>query len=125
MTSASGVAQQKTAGEASVYIASVGSSYLDVGSGESARKPSPRKITWTLRLLAGVKEEDGEFSSYCLNLPGAVSCGDSKEEAFENIREAVEECISLYRDMRKEIPWAEASGSKDEYDFVKWIEVDV
>ena len=77
------------------------------------------------RVCVAVNEEDGEFASYCLSLPGAVSCGDSKKEALGNIREAVAECILSYRDMGKEIPWTEASGSKDEYDFAKWIDVDV
>ncbi len=77
------------------------------------------------RILAGVKEEGGEFVSYCLNLPGAVSCGDSLQEAVENLREAVAGCISSYLEAGKEIPWTQAPGSKDEYDFAKWIDVDV
>ena len=77
------------------------------------------------RILAAVREEDGAFVSYCLNLPGAVSCGDSLQEAVENLREAAAGCIGSYLDVGKQIPWIEPSGSKDEYDFTQWIDVDV
>ena len=77
------------------------------------------------RILAGVREEGGEFVSYCLNLPGAASCGDSLDKAVENLREAVAGCIGSYLDGGKQIPWTEPSGSKDEYDFAQWIDVDV
>ena len=125
MTNASILVEQNTKGEASVYIGSAGSSYIDVVSGESARKPSPREITWTLRLLAGLNKEGGEFVSYCLSLPGAVSCGSTRKEALENLREAVVGCILSYREAGQGIPWADASGSKDKYDFAEWIAVDV
>ncbi|MCK5772849.1 MAG: type II toxin-antitoxin system HicB family antitoxin [Thermoplasmata archaeon] len=37
--------------------------------------------------------EEGGFTVYAPSLPGCISEGDSKEEALENIREAIE----LYR----------------------------
>ncbi len=77
------------------------------------------------RILAAVREEDDAFVSYCLNLPGAVSCGDSLQEAVENLRKAVGGCIGSYLDGGKQIPWIEPSRSKDEYDFTQWIDVDV
>ena len=77
------------------------------------------------RVLAAVREEDDAFVSYCLNLPGAASCGDSLDKAVENLREAVAGCIGSYLDAGKQIPWTEPSGSKDEYDFTQWIDVDV
>ena len=91
-----------------------------------------KKLSWKFsepgkryRVFAGVKEEGGEFVSYCLNLPGAASCGDSLGKAVENLREAVAGCISSYLEAGKEIPWTQAPGSKDEYDFTQWIDVDV
>ncbi len=99
---------------------------------DKARKQAKILLAWEscepgkrYRIFAGVKKEDGEFISYCLNLPGAVSCGDSLREAIENLREAVAGCIGSYLDAGKQIPWIEASGSKDEYDFAEWIDVDV
>lgn len=36
------------------------------------------------------KEEEGGYSAQCLELPGAISQGESKEEAIENIKVAIE-----------------------------------
>ena len=86
------------------------------------RKRKPLTLQTTVSIPS---KEDGEFVSYCLNLPGAVSCGDSQAEALENLREAVEGCIESYLDAGERIPWIEPSSSKDEYDFAEWIDVDV
>ncbi len=34
--------------------------------------------------------DEGGFTAYVPSLPGCISEGDTKEEAFENIREAIE-----------------------------------
>ncbi|MCX9014457.1 MAG: type II toxin-antitoxin system HicB family antitoxin [Candidatus Methanoperedens sp.] len=36
------------------------------------------------------KEEEGGYSVQCLELPGAISQGETKEEALRNIKEAIE-----------------------------------
>jgi predicted RNase H-like HicB family nuclease len=36
------------------------------------------------------KEEEGGYSAQCLELPGAISQGETKEEAIRNIKEAIE-----------------------------------
>ena len=36
------------------------------------------------------KEKEGGYSAQCLELPGAISQGESKEEAIENIKIAIE-----------------------------------
>ena len=35
------------------------------------------------------KEDDGQISAHCAELVGCHSCGDTEEEALENIREAI------------------------------------
>jgi len=50
----------------------------------SKAKINQGKFTVVLR-----KEREGGYSVQCLELPGAISEGDSKEEALSNIREAV------------------------------------
>jgi len=35
------------------------------------------------------KEEEGGYSVQCLELPGAISQGDTKEDALANIKEAI------------------------------------
>lgn len=42
----------------------------------------------TVLLTGLVAEEDGQFASYCREL-GTASCGDTIEEAFENLWDAV------------------------------------
>jgi len=34
--------------------------------------------------------EEGGFTARCLELPAAISEGDSREEAIENVKEAIE-----------------------------------
>jgi len=41
------------------------------------------------------KEEEGGYSAQCLELPGALSQGESKEEALNNIREAIEAVLDV------------------------------
>jgi predicted RNase H-like HicB family nuclease len=55
-----------------------------------------------------IPEEDGTFSVVVLNLPGAGSCGRTKEEAIENVREAVLGVIESYSAHGEEIPWKNA-----------------
>ena len=118
--------------EASVYGADTEDSGIHIGCGPCEVMELPPMILWTsydtgkrYRVLVGVKKERGEFISYCLTLPGAISCGDTVEEAIENLREAVVGCILSYRDAGQEIPWTDASGSKDEYNSTEWIAVNV
>jgi len=44
-----------------------------------------RRFTVVLR-----EEEEGGYSVQCLELPAAISQGETKEEALHNIREAIE-----------------------------------
>ena len=41
------------------------------------------------------KEEEGGYSAQCLELSGAISQGESKEEALNNIREAIEAVLEV------------------------------
>ena len=52
-----------------------------------------------------IREDDGSFSAVVLNLPGAGSCGDTEEEALQNVREAVLGVIESYLAAGDEIPW--------------------
>ena len=36
------------------------------------------------------ESEDGGYTAQCLELPAAISEGDTKEEALENIKEAIQ-----------------------------------
>jgi len=41
------------------------------------------------------RDEDGVWIVECPSIPGCVSQGDTKDEAFANIREAIALCIKV------------------------------
>ena len=68
---------------------------MDVPAHEATGRVSPegRRVGsgegWTVVLTCVVEKEGDQFVSYCEEL-GTSSCGDTIEEAFENIEEAIE-----------------------------------
>jgi len=70
----------------------------------SKAKINQGKFTVVLR-----KEKEGGYSVQCLELPGAISEGDTKEEALKNIREAVQGYLEAFPEeaerlkLRKEV----------------------
>ena len=49
------------------------------------------KLTVILR-----KEEEGGYSAQCLELPGAISEGETRKETLANIREAIEGYLETF-----------------------------
>lgn len=41
------------------------------------------------------RDEDGVWVAECPSIPGCVSQGANREEAVENIREAIRECLEV------------------------------
>ena len=41
------------------------------------------------------RDEDGMWIAECPSIPGCVSQGESREEAMENIREAIALCLEV------------------------------
>lgn len=41
------------------------------------------------------RDEDGVWVAECPSIPGCVSQGQSKEEALENVREAIALCLEV------------------------------
>jgi predicted RNase H-like HicB family nuclease len=55
-----------------------------------------------LKVVLEEDEEAGGFIVSCPSLPGCFSQGDTKEEALENIKEAIQACLeSLAEDKIK------------------------
>lgn len=50
-----------------------------------------RKFTVVLR-----EEAEGGYSAQCVELPGAISQGDTRKEALANIREAIEGYLEAF-----------------------------
>ncbi len=41
------------------------------------------------------RDEDGVWITECPSIPGCVSQGDTKDEAVENIRDAIKVCLEV------------------------------
>jgi predicted RNase H-like HicB family nuclease len=63
-----------------------------------------RRFTVVLR-----REEEGGYSVQCLELPQAISQGETKKEALENIKEAIELVLEHLREREsgKEVEFVE------------------
>ena len=49
-----------------------------------------------MRLLVTLfQDEDGVFVAECPAIPGCVSQGNTEEEALQNVREAIRECLEV------------------------------
>jgi predicted RNase H-like HicB family nuclease len=57
-----------------------------------------RTMTYLVRL---VPEDDGGYSVVVPGLPGCCSQGETKEEALDNIKEAIELYLEVLHDMGK------------------------
>ncbi|MCL7410388.1 MAG: type II toxin-antitoxin system HicB family antitoxin [Methanosarcinaceae archaeon] len=57
------------------------------------------------------KEEEGGYSVQCLELPGAISQGDTKEDALANIKEAIGLVLEVISEEARELAnFAEVSA---------------
>ena len=52
--------------------------------------------------IALEQEEDGRVSAHCIELPGCHSWGENKEEALNNIKEAIEGYLMVLQERKAE-----------------------
>lgn len=52
-------------------------------------------MTFTITLM---QDEDGVFIAECPAIPGCVSQGATREDAEQNIRSAIRECLAVRRE---------------------------
>jgi len=72
------------------------------------------------------KDDDGTYSAVALNLPGAASCGDTREEAEANAKEAIRAVLEAYKECGQGIPWKDSTNETIPFGAQhKWIIVDV
>ncbi len=50
------------------------------------------------------RADDGSFSAHVPDLPGCISCGDTREEALEMIKEAIRGHIETLREHGDPVP---------------------
>ena len=62
-----------------------------------------------LHILISKEDDEEQFSVVALNLPGCASCGETEDEAIENIKEAARGLIESYNDANQQIPWNNTS----------------
>ncbi|MGQ9469395.1 MAG: type II toxin-antitoxin system HicB family antitoxin [Nitrososphaerales archaeon] len=56
------------------------------------------------------EEEEGDYSVQCLELPGTISEGDTKEEALKNIREAIQGYLEAFPEEVERLKLKKRSG---------------
>ena len=54
--------------------------------------------------IAISQDEDGVYVIECLNLPGCISQGKTKQEAIENIKDAIRGYLESLKKHNEEIP---------------------
>lgn len=54
--------------------------------------------------IAISQDEDGVYVIECLNLPGCISQGKTKEDAIENIKDAIRGYLESLKKHNEEIP---------------------
>lgn len=59
-------------------------------------------------------QEEGGYTAHCLELSGAISEGDTKTEALENIKDAIELILEVLRVDLKEYQYSNAEIHKVE-----------
>ncbi len=47
------------------------------------------------------ESDEGGYTAQCLELPAAISEGDTKEEALENIKEAIQLVLEVLREQAR------------------------
>jgi len=50
------------------------------------------------------QDEDGKFTAVVPELPGCISCGNTRDDALENIKEAIEAYIESLRKHDETVP---------------------
>jgi len=82
-----------------------------LGANISFESFSPGRV---LECRVAIIVEDDGYSAHALDLPGAVSQGDTIDEAVLNITEALQGIIAEYRSSGGRIPWSkvEIEGEK-------------
>ena len=87
---------------------SAAESEIPFAVGQSLGHKEVRWQKYTKRIRVDVRvisEDEGGFSVYAARLPGACSQGETKEEAMENIQDAVSGLMEQYEADGVDIPW--------------------
>ena len=87
-------------------------------------EPGDNADPYRIEILT-IAEEEGGYSTIALNLPGAGSCGESKEQSIANAKEAIKDALGVYKESGAPIPWSVVTADKivgGEYKVI-WLHV--
>ena len=101
------------------YISSSGAGPSSAES-DKWREPQDNQEPYRVHLCT-LKEDDGTYSTIVLNLPGAGSCGDTKEESKRNAIEALKGILALHKESGEAIPWKDSTADKRDGADQVWI----
>lgn len=65
-------------------------SCASTGRAKPSARMSYHRGAMKIRVVLEYDADAGSYAAYCPELPGCASAGDTEEEAFRNIREAIE-----------------------------------
>jgi predicted RNase H-like HicB family nuclease len=85
---------------------------------------SSKPLGHTYGFLVRIVPEDDGFYAEGMNLPGAVSEGETKEEALKNITEALQALVASYKESGEEIPWSPAPQEQHPKAEIHWVTFD-
>ena len=72
--------------------------------GVPTEDPSLNMNAYDFKIIIEPDDESGGFVVTCPSLPGCYSQGDTIEESFANIREAIELCLEDMAELGQPVP---------------------
>ncbi len=85
---------------------------------------APDHRVYRVRILL-TPEEEGGFSVHAPSLPGAVSQGDTEEEALAMIQDAAREILRAYDDLGEQARWNRDPVATEQGQIERWVVIDV
>ncbi|HUG91146.1 MAG TPA: type II toxin-antitoxin system HicB family antitoxin [Planctomycetaceae bacterium] len=70
------------------------------------------------------RDDDGGYTVQAARLPGAISEGETAEEALDNIRDALASLLRSYIEAGEPIPWTPVEFDRAP-DLERWVPVNV
>jgi antitoxin HicB len=77
---------------------------------KAKKKPTPDEYQFTVRPLS--KQEGGGYLVEYPDIPGCMSDGETIEEAIANGREALRDCLDVFRESGRKVPKPEVAAAQ-------------